>query len=520
LQKRSTRRNFMANSIFDNDITMFYDLAAGTQQGGPTVSSNMTEWTMASYLGRLNYAYNDKYMITLSARADGSSKFGRDNKWGFFPSAAVAWNVERESFFNTNNIVSAFKLRASVGRTGNQEIGINQAVTRFARSKYSFGNNVVNTYQPNVGNASLKWETTDQYNIGTDLGILNDRINVTIDGYYKRTHDLLMTYNLPPELGYGSALGNVGTLENKGFEIAIGGWILDAGDFKWRLDVNYARNRNKVLDLGESTQLRGQAFSYDYGGAFNSGNLVRVGQPVGSFFGLVYDGVYRSQQELDENTLTYAGNVVPTLGSARYRDISGPLDENGNYTAPDGVVDMNDRVILGNPQPKFIYGFSNTMTYKRFELSVFFQGVYGNKILNINRRDLYDEVAAHNISKDRYDNAWRADRPDAKYPGANATIGIVQRIPAGTYSDFFIEDGSYFRLRNIRLTVDLTTERLREKGINARVYAAGQNLFTITNYTGYNPEVNQQGQNNINQGVDMGSYPLAKSYTIGVNVTF
>ena len=274
------------------------------------------------------------------------------------------------------------------------------------------------------------------------------------------------------------------------------------------------------MDLGTSTQIRGARFSYDYGDAFNSGNLVKVGYPVGSFFGLLTDGIYKTQEEVNSNTLRYAGNVVPDIGSARYKDISGKLDENGNYTDPDGIIDQNDRVILGSPHPKFVYGWNNTFSWKFIELSAFFQGVYGNKVLNLNRRDLYNEMYQHNISQDRFDNAWRPDNPDAKYPKANARIGIVQRIPSGVYSDFFIEDGSYFRLKNLRLTVNVPSQTLRDKGIAARIYLSGQNLFTITNYLGYNPEVNQQGQNNINQGVDMGSYPLAKSYMAGINLSF
>ncbi len=520
LQKRTVQRSGMSNSIFDNDITMFYDIAAGTQNGGPGVYSNYTEWTMASYLGRLNYVFNDKYLLTVSARADGSSKFGKDNKWGFFPSAALAWKMSEEDFIKSLDLFSTLKLRASAGRTGNQEIGVNQSITRYSRGKYTFGGQEVNAYMPIVGNSTLRWETTNQYDVGADMGFLSERISFTFDLYYKKTFDLLMTYNIPTELGYGSTTGNVGTLENKGIEFSIGGWVVDTKNFKWRTDINYAANRNKVLDLGTSTQIRGARFSYDYGDAFNSGNLVKVGYPVGSFFGLLTDGIYKTQEEVNSNTLRYAGNVVPDIGSARYKDISGKLDENGNYTDPDGIIDQNDRVILGSPHPKFVYGWNNTFSWKFIELSAFFQGVYGNKVLNLNRRDLYDEMYQHNISQDRYDHAWRPDNPNAKYPKANARIGIVQRIPSGVYSDFFIEDGSYFRLKNLRMTVNVPSQTLRDKGIAARIYLSGQNLFTITNYLGYNPEVNQQGQNNINQGVDMGSYPLAKSYMAGINLSF
>lgn len=520
LQQRTTQRSGMSNSIFDNDITMYYDIAAGTQNGGPGIYSNYIEWTMASYLGRLNYSFNDKYLLTVSARADGSSKFGKDNKWGFFPSAAAAWKMSEENFIKSLNVFSSLKLRASAGRTGNQEIGVNQAVTRYSRGKYTFGGQEVNIYLPTVGNSTLKWETTNQYDIGADMGFLKERISFSFDAYYKKTFDLLMTYNIPSELGYGSTTGNVGTLENKGLEFTLGGWIVDSKDFKWRTDFNVATNKNKVLDLGSSTEIRGARFSYDYGGAFGSGNLVKVGYPVGSFFGLLTDGIYSTQQEIDNNTLKYSGNIVPDIGSARYKDISGKLDADGNYTAPDGLVDQNDRVILGSPHPKIIYGWNNTITYKFIELSAFFQGVYGNKILNLNRRDLYDEMYQHNISQDRFDNAWRVGNENALYPKANARIGIVQRIPAGVYSDFFLEDGSYLRLKNLRLTVNIPSQALKNNGFAAKVYLSGSNLITISKYLGYNPEVNQQGQSNINQGVDMGSYPLAKSYMLGVNLSF
>ena len=232
------------------------------------------------------------------------------------------------------------------------------------------------------------------------------------------------------------------------------------------------------------------------------------------------DGIYRTQEEIDNNTLKYSGGVVPDIGSARYKDISGPLDENGNYTAPDGVIDINDRAVLGDPNPDFIFGWNNTISYKFLELNFFFQGVSGNEVLNLNRRDLFDEMYQHNIGQERFDNAWRSENPDAKYPKANAKIGIIQRIPAGVYSDFFIEDGSYIRLKNIRLTADIPSRSLKNNGVSARIYISGQNLFTITKYSGYNPEVNQQGQNNINQGIDMGSYPLAKSMMLGVNLSF
>lgn len=363
IQQRTAQRSGMSNSIFDNDITMFYDIAAGTQNGGPGIYSNYTEWTMASYVGRLNYSFNDKYLLTVTARGDGSSKFGKDNRWGFFPSAAAAWKMSEENFIQSLNVFSTLKLRASFGRTGNQEIGVNQSVTRYSRGKYIFGGQEVNIYLPTVGNSNLKWETTNQFDVGADMGFFKERVSFSFDAYYKKTFDLLMTYNIPSELGYGSTTGNVGILENKGIEFALGGWIVDSGDFKWRTDFNLAANKNKVLDLGSSTIIRGASFSYDYGDAFRSGNLVKVGYPVGSFFGLITDGIYRTQEEVDNNTLRYSGNIVPDIGSARYKDISGKVDADGNYTTPDGLVDQNDRAVIGNPHPKFIYGWNTLVSH-------------------------------------------------------------------------------------------------------------------------------------------------------------
>lgn len=520
VQKRTVDRSFISNSVFSNNITQFYDIGAGTQAGGPTVSSNRTQWTMQSYLGRINYNLKNRYLLTVSARADGSSKFGAQNRWAYFPSAALAWKVSDEKFFQSIGVISTAKLRVSAGKTGNQEIGVNRAITTYIRGNYSFGGNVVNNYIPRVGNQNLKWETTNQYDAGLDLGFFNDRINLTVDAYYKKTFDLLMTYNIPVELGYSSTIGNVGKLENKGLEIALNAKVIDRKNLSWSTTINWAGNRNKVLDLGASTELRGGVISYDYGGTFSAGNLVRVGESIGSFYGLIYQGVYRNSEDLAKYPQTYNGNA-PKIGSAIYKDVAGPVDANGKLTGPDGRIDANDRVILGSPAPKGIFGWANTFSYKAIQLTAFIQGVYGNKILNLNRRDLYDENYQHNISRDRIENAWRiGNETAALYPKANAEVGVIQRIPSGAYSDFFLEDGSYLRLKDLRLSVDLQMQKLQKAGLDVSVYVAGQNLVTLTKYTGYNPETNQQGQDNINQGIDMGSYPLAKTIMVGVNLSF
>ncbi|WP_373492572.1 SusC/RagA family TonB-linked outer membrane protein [Aquiflexum sp.] len=517
IQRRVVDRTFMGRSQFDNNVTKWYSIQAGNDV--PNVTSSRDEWSLASYMGRANYVYNDRYLLTLTARADGSSKFGSDNRWAFFPSVALAWRAGEEAFVQNLNVFSDLKVRASAGQIGSQEIDTYRSQPNFALQKYTFGGVPVNAFSmTRLANPGLKWETTTQFDLGADMGFFRDRINFSVDLYYKKTTDLLMNFEIPIESGFNTVTGNIGSVENKGLEMALGGHVIDNARIKWYTDVNYSVNRNKVLDLGGTEQIRGPRISYDYGGAFASGSYVRVGQPLGVFWGAIYDGVYHNQAQIDAHGVTYNNGVVPTVGSARYRDVAGPPDENGNPTAPDGIVNQHDLTIIGDPNPDFIFGWNNRVTFGNFEFTALFQGVIGGDVLNVNKRDMYTDGAGSNLSRDRAENAFRESNPNAKYPQIHPTIGLISNTPGGGMSSIFIEDGSFVRLRNIRLAYNLPmTTRVFSGG---QVYVSGQNILTFTKYTGFNPEVNQAGQNNINQGIDFGSYPMARTYMVGVSFKF
>ncbi|PRY90682.1 SusC/RagA family TonB-linked outer membrane protein [Mongoliibacter ruber] len=517
IQRRAVDRTFMGRSQFDNNVTKFYSIQAGNDV--PGVSSGRNEWSLASYMLRANYVFNNKYLMTVTARADGSSKFGSDNRWAFFPSVAFAWRASEEQFIQNLNVFSDLKVRASAGQIGNQEIGSYNSLPNFALQKYSFGGVPVNAYSmTRLANPGLRWETTTQADLGADMGFFNDRVTFSVDLYYKRTTDLLMNFEIPIESGFGSVLGNIGSVENKGLELALGGHIVNSRRIKWYSDINYSINRNMVLDLGGTEQIRGPRISYDYGSAFASGSYVRVGQPLGVFWGAIYDGVYQNQEQIDAHGVTYNNGIVPTIGSGRYRDVAGPPDENGNLTGPDGIVDQNDLTVIGDPNPDFIFGWTNRISIGNFELTTLLQGVIGGDVLNVNKRDLYGDAVAFNLSTDRLENAWRESNPNAIYPMLHPTIGLVNNTPGGGISSIFVEDGSFVRLRNIMLAYNLPVTSKIFKG--GQVYVSGQNILTFTRYSGFNPEVNQAGQNNINQGIDFGSYPMARTYMIGMNLRF
>lgn len=499
LQQRTFQSNSMSNSNFVSDAFLYDNIGAGTQVGGPSVSSSRNKWSLASYLGRVNYIFNEKYLITVSARADGSSRFGVDNKWAFFPSVALAWRMSDEPFIEKSSIFDDLKLRASVGQIGNQEIGPYRSLTRITNTDYTFNRTRVSGLTPtSIGNPELKWETTTQADVGFDASFFAGRISATVDFYYKKTTDLLFDINLPLNSGFNSTQGNVGSIENKGIDITLGG-IVSQGALQWRTDVNWSANRNEVLALSSVNQIFGPLLTFDYRWR---GNMLRVGDPVGVFYGYKTDGVFNNAEEI-------ASSAQPTaaLGDVKYVDV-----------VPDGVINAFDRTILGNPNPKFIYGWTNTFSYKGFELFVFLQGVYDNSILNATRRDLYNNLARHNVSPEMLYDSWTAENTQANLPRVGG-MGYTNTPTSDEYVDFYIEDGSFLRMRNIRLgyNVPLSSKKIFK---TARIYVAAQNLLTITRYSGFNPEVNDRGQSSVNQGIDFGSYPLAKTYMFGVNVGF
>jgi TonB-linked SusC/RagA family outer membrane protein len=476
-----------------NDIQGYSNLGAGSVTLTP--SSSVGTWGLESYLARANYNYRDKYLFTVTGRYDGSSRFGANHRFGFFPSASAAWRLIEESFVQNLNTFSDLKLRVSYGLTGNQEgIGNYPSTALLATQNYVLGNAIATGVAPSqIANPDLKWETTAQADIGLDVSFFNDRLSLTADVYQKRTRDLLLKITVPGESGYTSALKNVGKVENKGIEIGINTRNL-TGVFTWTTSLNFSSNRNTVLDIGNVSQiLAGQVANV---GQNLSSGIIRVGAPLGSFYGYVTDGIFQVGDNI-------ASSAQPTAkpGDRRYKNLNN-----------DKVIDDADRQIIGRAQPKFLGGITNTFAYRGVELTVFLQGVYGNDILNANRFEMEYLTGLNNQDRDML-NRWTPENPDTDIPRATTNR------PPNRISTRQIEDGSYLRLKNIQLAYNFPRELMsRVKLQSLRVYASMQNYVTWTHYSGYDPEVSRFGQENVSQGFDYGSYPAAKSVMFGLQV--
>ncbi|GAB3911913.1 TonB-dependent receptor [Larkinella knui] len=479
---------------FATDAFSYNNLGTGITPRTP--GSFATQWALASYLGRVNYVYDDKYLLTLTLRADGSSRFGEGNKWGYFPSAAFGWNVSNEPFFKNVRKISLLKLRLSAGSTGNQSIPPYQSLSQLSYFRYNFSNTTVSGFAPNtVPNPGLGWEKTFQIDGGIDVGLLNNRIQVVADYYYKKTTDLLLSRTVPGTSGLSNFYGgqastvyqNIGAVSNKGFELYVNSRNL-TGDFKWNTILVYSKNSNRILSLGDGVNQIIPDIS--------SASIAKVGYPLGSFIVYQTDGIIQN----GDVALTPQANKSP--GGQKYKDING-----------DGVITQaGDRIVIAN-QPGFTGGLTNTFNYKGFDLTVFFQATVGGKIYNANRANLELGTGYTNFSRDLL-NRWTPTN-------TNTDVKAAYQDPAITISDRFIEDASYARLKNLSLGYSLPKSILAKARItNLRIYVSAQNAITWTKYTGYDPEVSLNGQSLINKGVDSGVYPNSKSYQAGLSLSF
>lgn len=488
----NNRDFFSGATNFPTDLYEVYNLDAGTVYSPPT--SERTKSQLASYLGRINYIFKEKYLLTLTARADGSSKFGANNKWAFFPSFAVAWRISEENFMESVALISNLKLRASYGKTGNQDINPYQSLAQLTTMNYPVGGLLNSGVGPNnIPNADLRWETTATTDFGIDLGIFNNRLNMVVDYYYKKTTDLLWNISTPQTAGFSSIFKNVGSLENKGIEISLGADIF-TGEFKWNSQLNWSRNRNKVLEIpGFTPQTQGTLSGH----LKVSGSWLEPGLPVGVWNLLQYDGVFQDQAQLDAGPTSSGAK----LGDARFIDKSG--DGTIKYT--------DDRMIVGDPNPDFIYGWSNNFKYKGFDLSVYIQGSFGNDIINIQRAETNVSGPWGNQRTEML-NRWTPTNTNTDIPRARVTVD-----PLLLQSSWLIEDGSYLRFKTI--TLGYTLPEFKFMG-SCRIYITGQNLLTFTDYSGFDPEVNSQGNSALQLGVDYNAYPASKSVMIGASVAF
>ena len=503
----------ISNSNFPNDITRFYNIGAGAPEGGPQIQSNFVDWTLLSYLGRVNYSLNQRYLLTLTGRADGSSKFGADNKWGFFPSAAVAWRASEEPFLQDVEWLSDLKLRVSYGQTGNQEIGSYGSLARVRDTNYNWNGQIVPAYQPvSVANRELRWEKSTQIDAGFDAGFLDNRFSLSFDIYDKLTDDLLLHVPLPYWTGFTSALQNLGNVRNRGVELSLSGLLLEGFDGRpsWRTSFNLGANRNTVLEIGDRDEIIGGAIS----GAHQIGGLlVREGLPMGVFYGYQTSGIFRNAAEVAAHVGSNGALIQPGAVPGQLRFV----DQNG-----DGRITQDDRTVLGNPEPGFTVGWSNDLAWGSFSLYTFLQGTQGNEVYNANLEQI---AIGGNITTNSYAprilGAWRPENPDADWPIVHLPAGVGYNGPGtgvADLTDLFIEDGSYLRLRAMTLSYDVPETWARRIGgmSTARISLSGENLFTWTSYRGFNPDVNATGQHNINRGIDFNSYPLARVYRLGI----
>ncbi|TDB67319.1 SusC/RagA family TonB-linked outer membrane protein [Arundinibacter roseus] len=474
-----------------------------TISGGQVTSGgdNRQEWSLASVLARVNYSFRDKYLLTATIRSDRSSRFGAGNKTGTFPSVSAGWRVSEESFMKGVTAISDLKFRGSWGQTGNFLIPNYAAIGLLSSYNYIFNNVLTNGIAPStISNENLTWEKTTQVDFGLDFGLFRERIFISADWYRKLTSDLLLNVQVPAAVGFSTALQNIGEVENKGFELTVSSRNL-VGAFGWTTDFNFSANKNEVLKLGPT----GDPILSSGGAGIR--HITEIGSPIGSYYGYVVEGIYQSQAEVDaapKDALAPAARA----GDFKFKDING-----------DGKIDASDRTAIGNYQPDFMWGITNRFSFKGIDLSVFFQGVEGSKILNLTRRHLGNGEAATNSYADWTERWISAENPgNGKIPRADR----LSDLHSGNNrpSTFQVEDGSYFRLRSLALGYTFPKALLGTKIQSLRAYASGTNLFTKTDYIGYNPEVNNQAGLTGVQGEDYGAYPLSRNFTFGLNVTF
>lgn len=472
------------------------------------------EWSLLSYLARVNYNFDDRYLLTATFRQDGSSRFGADSRWGFFPSVSLGWRISEENFMSDISWISELRLRASTGLTGNNFIANYGAIGLTSPENYIFGLNggVVNNgiRLSNIPNTRLGWETNRQTDIGLELGILQNRFYLSADYYQKRTSDLLLNVPVPTLTGYTTALQNVGEILNKGLEFTVTSRNT-VGAFKWTTDFNFSTNQIRVEALGPdgSPIISRQATS-----ASAPTHITQIGSEPGSYFGYQVIGVYQNQQDIDSSPVIRNGNgtVQSKPGQLKFADING-----------DGVINASDRTILGSPFPDFTYGMTNTFNYKNFDFAFTLQGVQGFEVLNMARRYYGNYSGTYNVLRSTA-NGWKseADPGDGVSPQINRNFNsLAGSNVVNNVTSLFVEDGSFLRIRNITVGYNLPQASLEKlKLSSARLSFTVQNAYTFTKYEGFNPEVSAQGGSTLVPGVDAGGYPLARSFMFGLNVGF
>ncbi len=528
VSKSAWEGNWLIKQDFSTD-----DILVMTKDG--TYVSNdgwKDEATTSSVFGRLNLNYKDRYLLTGTMRADASSKFGPDNKWGYFPSAAFAWRASNEAFLKDSETISNLKLRLGYGVVGNSNI-----------ETYLYGSTMQTMATPmgtayrlsNVSNPNLKWESSEQYNLGIDFGMFANRINLTLDVYQKDSKDLLMQVSIPSYLGDQSSYDgiaapwvNIGKTRNRGVDISLNTVNIDKSDFEWASNLVVSINRNKVLEMNDDSQVN--YGNLDWWSEFQTATAIMVGQPMGVYYGYKVDRLFTDEADVLSAPLNDALVEDPNApGVNRFNKKAGAYvgDIKFQNLNDDNVIDANDQTVIGDPNPDFTFGFTNTFSYKNIDLAIGLNGSYGGDLLNFSR---FRTEAMVSIWDNQAESVVDRAQVGINEQGAPYLMNPDATVPRPATNDFnrntrmsdrWIEDGSYLRISNITLGYSLTPKTSKYVGLSsAKVYLSVENLYTFTSYSGYDPEIGAFNQNSLYQGIDMGRYPSPRKFTIGLNLGF
>ena len=494
---------FTAQRAYSSTVTAtannFPDNLVPNINGGTVTSGGESTqiYTLLSFLGRVNYAFRDKYLVTATLRRDGSSRFGANNRWGAFPSASVGWRVSEEPFMKGQQLITDLKLRASYGLTGNNAIGNYRAIGQLSSVRYIIGDALASGLgRSSFTNPELGWESTRQLDVGVDFSVLNSRLSFTADYYRKVNTDMLFTIQTPAVTGVTSAVVNLGKVENKGLELSLSSRNL-VGALKWNTNVNITFNRNKVLEMSNDAERILSA-----SGGRPAYAVTQVGYPIGSFYGRRFLGIFRTEQEANE----YKPQPNAHAGDVKWKDVDG-----------NGIIDANDREVIGSPFPKYYFGFNNSFSYKNFSLDIMTSGNVGQQVYN---NSFYlNNSGVQNNAQYIYDNRYIS--PDKPGDGLFGRAIRGGKNDNTQYSSVYLFDASFLRIRNVTLAYSLPNALMNRLGIgSARVYATATNLYTFTKYLGYDPETNISGDNLTSFGLDFGAYPQARTISFGVNLSF
>lgn len=489
---------YISGSIQNFASEQTQQLDNGIEQS--VLNGNGSEWALFSYFARVQADFQDKYYLTATVRRDGSSRFGDGNKYGTFPSASAAWRISEEDFLKDSETINDLKLRLGYGVTGNQEIGNYSFSSAYNTNLYNFNGNFVTAAVPTVlPNSNVKWESQKQYNLGFDATLFKHAVDLTVDVYRKDTEDMLVPQSVPVTSGYSDIYVpyiNAGKIRNQGVEAVLTTYNFNKEAFKWTTDFVFSYNENEVIDINSDTPLTTGGIGLNY-------NLSRIqpGYPVNVFYGFVQQGIFQSRDEVDNAAVQVPGEDPATStapGDIRYKDLNN-----------DGIINDDDRTFIGNPNPDFTYSLNNTFSYGNFDLNIFIQGVYGNDIFNATRLSTENMAITTNQSAAVLDR-WTGPGTSNTMPRAIFGDPNNNTRPSTRY----IEDGSYVRLKNLNLTYHIPVDTFKGDYLkSAKIYFSGQNLLTITDYSGLDPEV---GAN----GIDLNTFPVTRTFSLGVNIGF